>query len=182
MKQCVKGLRWLITGIFLALLLSLLTGCGYRLVGASTDTTPHISVAVPVFRNLTYRAAGEGVFTEAVVQALLRHGVSVRDAATADYIVTGEIVSFTSTGEAFSATDTTVLYRAEAEIAFTIQHRQRQEVVVRERIRRRVDYPAQTLRALQPSVDAAATEALAAQVAQTVLVRLLDLQSRERTP
>jgi outer membrane lipopolysaccharide assembly protein LptE/RlpB len=180
MTQYVKGLRWLVIGVFLALLLPLLTGCGYRQVGV-TAATGHFSAAIPVFRNLTYRPAGEGVFTEAVVQALRRHGVSVQDAATADYVVTGEIVSFTSTGEAFSATDTAVLYKAEVEVEVIIRNRQ-QEVLARERIRRRVDYPAQSVRALQPNVDAAATEALAAQVAQTVLVRLIDLQSSERKP
>jgi diketogulonate reductase-like aldo/keto reductase len=139
-------------------------------------------VAVPVFRNLTYRPAAEAVFTEAVVQACQRHGIVVHDSATAEYVVTGEIVAIANSGEAFSAKDTAVLYKAEAEVALTIRQRERQEVVVRERIRRRLDYPAQTQRALQANVEAAAMEQLADQIAQSILVRLLDLQRGEHTP
>ena len=133
------------------------------------------TVAVPVFRNLTYRAAAEGEFAEAVVQALLRHGVRVRGAEVADYLVSGEIISLADLGEAYSASDKAVLYRAEVEVALTIRNRHTSEIVVQERLRRRISYPAQSQRALQPSVDSAARQELAEQVAQTVLVRLLTI-------
>jgi len=167
--------------LVLALQLPLLAGCGYRLAAAPPALTQPMTAAVPVFRNLTYHAAGEGIFTEAVVQNLLRHGIKIQDPANAEYVIYGEIISFANTGVAYSATDTAVLYKAEVEVEITVKNRQ-QEVKLRERIRRRVENPAQTRRAFQLNVDTAAVEDLAGQVAQTVLLRLLDLQGSERRP
>jgi len=174
-------LRWLLICFTCFLFIFLLASCGYRRVGVPPEPTQNISVAVPVFRNLTYRVAGEGIYTETLVQTLLRHGIKVQNTASAEYIVNGEIITFTNEGVAYSANDTAVLYKAEVEVEITIKNRQ-QELKLRERIRRRVEYPAQTQRAFQYNVDTAATEDLAAQVAQTVLLRLIDLQGGERRP
>ena len=175
MPRSWRPYRHLLASVLLLQALLFTGGCGYHLLGASSEAPPHFSVAVPVFRNLTYRAAAEGEFAEAVVQALLRHGVRVRGAEVADYLVSGEIISLADLGEAYSASDKAVLYRAEVEVALTIRNRHTSEIVVQERLRRRISYPAQSQRALQPSVDSAARQELAEQVAQTVLVRLLTM-------
>jgi Lipopolysaccharide-assembly len=178
MSLPITASRSLLVGIIVLLLFSL-NGCGYRLIGASSEAPQYFTVAVPVFRNLTYIAAGEGDFTEAVVQALQRQGVQTRSVDAADYIVYGEIVVFTSTGSAFSATDMVQLYRTEVEIDITIRKRQNNTIVLRERLKRRAAQPAQTVRALQVSVDEAAKRELARLIAQDLLVRIIELRKNE---
>ena len=175
-------LRWRLRLLAASMLLLLLAGCGYRFIGASSEAPQHFTVAVPIFRNLTYRPGIEGPFTEAVVQSLMRHGVRVGDAASADYLVTADIITLGRASDAYSASDTAVLYKNEVEVDLTIRSREVNEVLVRERVRRRADAPAEVMLAMQAGVDRAAREELASQVAQAVLSRLLTLPPRELRP
>jgi hypothetical protein len=181
MKRILNVRRSLVLGIMVLHTL-LMNGCGYRLIGASPEAPQHFTVAIPVFRNLTYRAAAEGEFTEAIVTSLLHHGVRVRDGATADYIVTGEIVSLVVANAAFSAADKAVLNKAEVVIDLTIRSRQENTILLHERIRRRISYPVQSQLSLQQSVDAAAQQELAEQTAQVVLLRLQTLPHHGTQP
>ena len=183
MEPSKRQRRWRLLAAWLLAVLSiyLLTGCGYRRIGASVEAPQHFTVAVPVLRNLTYRPGIEGPFTEAIVQSLVRQGVRVRDGATADYIVAAEIVSLDRVGDAFSAKDTAVEYKNEVTVDLVIRNRLKGEPLVRERIRRRVAVPAESL-ALQSGVDRAAIEDLASQVGRAVVFHLLALPPEERQP
>ena len=171
--------RLLLAYLLAGLLLPIVAGCGYRLVGASSEAPHLLTVAVPVFRNLTYRPAGEGVFTEELVQALNRHGATVRDTAGADYVIVAEIVSLATKGNAFSAKDLAVLYQLAVDLDVTILKRSENRILHKERVSRRVAYPAQAERAMLASVEDAALADLARQVAEVVSLRFLALSGGE---
>ena len=89
----------------LALLLALLSGCGYALVGRGTVVDPTIKkIAVPLFKDSTGKPGLDQKITQKVVEELLKRGRFdvIPDRIGADAIVEGEILRYDQTPVGFS--------------------------------------------------------------------------------
>lgn len=77
-----------------AVLILLLTGCaGYRL--GSTLSAEYRSVAVPMFRNKTYKPQLEAQVTNGIIKRFQSDGtLRVESAASADVVLTGTIIGY----------------------------------------------------------------------------------------
>jgi outer membrane lipopolysaccharide assembly protein LptE/RlpB len=78
------------------LVMVLLWGCGYQLVGKETHLPPGItSVAIPTFVNRTYQPGIEVPFTQAFLDDFIRDKrIKVVDRAAADSVLEGTIHSY----------------------------------------------------------------------------------------
>jgi hypothetical protein len=79
------------------LLLAVLPGCGYALVGHGMVVDPDIKkIGVPQFRNLTTKAGLEQKITQAVIEELQKRGrfEVVSDAAGVNALVDGELTAY----------------------------------------------------------------------------------------
>ncbi len=80
----------------LIIIIILLIGCGYTLVGTGKSLPTNIkTISVPVFQNNTQRVEIEKIVTSAITNELIRRGVKVIESEeSADAILKGEIASF----------------------------------------------------------------------------------------
>lgn len=91
-------------GLF-ALVLLTLGGCGYALVGRGTTTDPSIKrIGVPQFKDATGKPGLDQRITSKVIEELLKRGrfEVIAEAAGADAVVEGELLSYTATPLGFS--------------------------------------------------------------------------------
>lgn len=99
-----------------------LSGCGYRVAGRSNSLPPTIhTVAVLAFENKTSRYRIEQRLTEATVREFLAKTSFriVRDAANADVVVSGKVLSLEATPLLFDTTTqraTTMLVTVKCEV------------------------------------------------------------------
>ncbi len=82
--------------IVLILVIALVWGCGYHVVGKETHLPPGVtSVAIPTFVNRTYEPGIEVPFTQAFLNDFIRdQRVRVLDKSVADSVLEGTIHSF----------------------------------------------------------------------------------------
>lgn len=81
--------------IYFFLILSVLTGCGYRFAGRGSVPQDIRTIAVPVFLNRTSETGVENILTSALVAEFTRTGrVRVADEAVADAVLKGAITSY----------------------------------------------------------------------------------------
>jgi outer membrane lipopolysaccharide assembly protein LptE/RlpB len=91
--------------VLAAAVLATLAACGYHLRGTGSSLPPSVkTMAIPVFKNLTTRYQLDLKLTRAVINEMVaRSKVSVEaDAAKADAVLEGEVVSFAATPVAFT--------------------------------------------------------------------------------
>ncbi len=80
-------------------------GCGYHLRGSGTFLPPSIrTLSIPVFRNLTTRYELDVKLTRAVIDEMVARAriTIVPDAAKADAVLEGEVLSFNANPVAFN--------------------------------------------------------------------------------
>jgi hypothetical protein len=95
----MRGLRF-----WLPILLAF-QGCGYALMGRGTTTDPSIKkIGVPLFKDATGRPGLDQKITAKVMEELLKRGrfEVIPQAAGADALVEGELLSYTATPLGFS--------------------------------------------------------------------------------
>jgi len=89
----------------MTVILAMTVACGYHLRGTGSSLPPGLrSMAIPVFKNLTTRYQLDLKLTRAVINEMVaRSKVAVEaDAAKADAVLEGEVVSFAATPVAFT--------------------------------------------------------------------------------
>ena len=91
----------------------LVSGCGYALVGTTSNLPEHIKrIGIPAFQNLTSTAELDRIFTDAVMAEFSSRGkyTIVASATGVDAVLTGSIQSVTLTPTAFSSTQQALKY------------------------------------------------------------------------
>jgi hypothetical protein len=91
----------------------LVSGCGYALVGTTSNLPEHIKrIGIPSFQNLTSTAELDRIFTDAVMAEFSSRGkyTIVASATGVDAVLTGSIQSVTLTPTAFSSTQQALKY------------------------------------------------------------------------
>jgi len=98
--------------IFIFFLMIFIYGCGYHVMGRGGDSllSGINSVAVPVFKNDTYRAGVEVIITGAVVDELL-NSVSIADSEVADAAIEGSIKNYKLDPVSYSSREVVREYR-----------------------------------------------------------------------
>ena len=102
----------------------LFAGCGYQARGRETNLAPEIhSIAIPIFANRTDQTGIETDVTQALAAKFIStKQLSVTTRNSADVLLTGAIISFTTTPVAVtSSTQISTEYRATLVVEFTFQ-------------------------------------------------------------
>jgi len=130
-----------------------LFGCGYRLTSDPTLTSPVSgkNIAIPLFVNKSYRANVGAILTGSMVDEFARRtGGKVTPEKSADMVLTGTVLSYSSVPIAYSATDTIKEYRALITIEASLTEKNSQKVVWKGILSWSEDYPAVTNIFAQP--------------------------------
>ncbi len=84
--------------VFLALLVALLTGCGYRLAARKGDAGAGQTIAVPTFANSTSNYRIEQRMSEAIRKEFARNThYKVTSGDTGDLVLRGEVLGYSTT-------------------------------------------------------------------------------------
>ncbi len=122
----------------------LLAGCGYQVRGRETNLAPEIhSLAIPIFANRTDQTGIESDVTEALVAKFIStKQLSVTTRNSADVLLTGTVVSFSTTPVAVTtSTQVSTEYRATLVVEFTFQTLSDGKVLFREVMSEWRNYP-----------------------------------------
>jgi outer membrane lipopolysaccharide assembly protein LptE/RlpB len=115
-----------------ALLLTVLSGCGYHTSGSVRLQSDLQTIAVPVFFNETFEPSLENAVTSAVKQEFLTNGrlQVVNDPGDADLVLKGTVTSFGLTPLAFDPASSVVLeYRVRIRTSVQLEDRRAQKIL-----------------------------------------------------
>jgi outer membrane lipopolysaccharide assembly protein LptE/RlpB len=135
-------LKPLIYGILLGILL--LAGCGYQVRGRETNLPSEIhSLAIPILDNRTDQTGIESDVTQALAAKFIStKQLSVTTRSSADALLTGRILSFSTTTVAVTtSTQVSTEYRATLVVEFTFQTLKDGKVLFREAMSEWRNYP-----------------------------------------
>ncbi|HEX8960732.1 MAG TPA: LptE family protein, partial [Geobacteraceae bacterium] len=134
--------------------LLLLNGCGYHL-SATSGLPPAVagkSLAIPMFTNKSYRANVGATLTESLVDEFARrNGGKVTAEESADLVLMGTVLSYTTSAVSYTALDTVKEYRAVINVEATLIEKRTQNVIWKGTLSWSQDYPANTNFTLQQS-------------------------------
>lgn len=146
-------------------------GCGYSLAPGNSTIPRGQSIDVKMFANRTYQPNIEAMFRSALVNEMVARGDRV-SGELSEFIVSGEIASFTMDTAAYSSIDTARLYRAVAEIQMQLSERKSGKVVWKGSETISQEYPANSDLALQRNANEAAVSAICTKGAQLLLLKM----------
>lgn len=126
----------------LCLLCLTLTGCGYTVVGTSSDTaTTRLALAVPPVTNHSREPGMERYVTSALRQALVRHQAFTLVAASiASHRLQGVVQRVQIDPVAFDARDNAVQYRIEARMRIRLAPRSTERPLIKQEIAAWAEY------------------------------------------
>ncbi len=153
-----------------------LAGCGYHAV--NWDTSPHSGAGktlnIPLFANKTYKPNIEGVLANALIDEFAgRSGLTV-DSSDADLILSGEVLSYSSTAVAYSGSDTVKEYLSAITISATLRKNSNQQVLWKGGLSWTQTFPANTDIALQQNAEDQAIREICRRLAQQLYVTLAE--------
>jgi outer membrane lipopolysaccharide assembly protein LptE/RlpB len=122
----------------------LLAGCGYQVRGRETNLPPGIhSVAIPIFANQTDQTGIEADVTEALAAKFSStKQLSVTTRNSADVLLTGTVISFSTTPVAVAtSTQVSTEYRATIIVEFVFQTVKDGKILFREKMSEWRNYP-----------------------------------------
>ena len=129
----------------LALAASLfLNGCGYHLAGGggTASLIAGKTVAIPMWRNGSYRPNLEAVLTGSLINEFaLRSGGLVVAEEAAELTLTGTILSYVTTAVSYTAADQIREYRATMTVDAVLAERRSQKVLWKGKLVASQDYP-----------------------------------------
>ena len=122
-----------------AIIMLLLTGCGYSLRGT---LPPHIkTVGVPIFTNRTAAPAVEGFITRAVVQAFSTNGrLRVVNPADADAVLDGEVTGYSVAPIAFDSAANVRRLRLTVSLSLVLRDVKRKTILFQQGVTERSDF------------------------------------------
>ena len=123
----------------------LLNGCGYHPTGVQglPAAVAGKKIAVPVFVNRSYRANVGAILAESLTdETARRSGGLVVSEESADLVLSGTVLSYTTSAVSYSAADTVKEYRAVITIEAILAERVSHAVVWKGTLSWSQDYPA----------------------------------------
>jgi len=157
--------------ILSVMVLGMISGCGYSLVGREIGLIGGRKIAVSMFANRTYQPGLEGKLRLALVNELAAGG-NKGEAPDADLVITGEIDSLLLETAAFSAADKAMLYRAVMTVHIQLAENKSGKVIWKSSETVRQEYPSSADLALQRNARDAALSSLCEKTARTVINRM----------
>lgn len=165
-------LKWL-GGALLAL--SLLSGCGYHVVGSRGPLVADRGVNVILFANKSYRAGLEGVLARNLIDELaLRSGGQVLPADQAQLELTGTITSYTTTPVSYTALDTIKEYRAVITAQVILREQQTKKVLWKGDLTEDQTFPVNANIALQQNAEEVAAARICRLLSQDIWRKLTE--------
>jgi outer membrane lipopolysaccharide assembly protein LptE/RlpB len=157
--------------ILSAIVLGMISGCGYSLAGRESGLIKERTIAVSMFDNRTYQPGIEGKLRLALVNELAAGGNKV-EASNPDLVITGEIESLSLETAAFSAADKAMLYRAVMTVRMQLAEKKSGKVIWKSSETLSQEYPSSADLALQRNARDAALSSLCEKMARTVINRM----------
>jgi outer membrane lipopolysaccharide assembly protein LptE/RlpB len=159
----------------------LLSGCGYHLT--SEAQTPSLTagrtIAIPMWRNKSYRMNLENVMTGCLVDEFaLRNGGKVVSEDAADLLLTGTIVSYTEAAVTYSSADLVSEYRMTMTVDAVLSEKSSKKVLWKGTLEASQDYPAlsnpnvSNRMALQQNSEDAALLEISRKIAQKLFQKM----------
>lgn len=142
-----------LSSIFLLAFL-FLNGCGYHLTGIQglPAAVAGKRIAIPVFANKSYRANVGAILTGSLVdETARRSGGMVTSEESADLVLSGSVLTYTTSAVSYTALDTVKEYRAAMTVEATLTERESRKVAWKGTLSWSQDYPANTNFAVQQS-------------------------------
>jgi hypothetical protein len=165
----VKRLR---TAFLFAILLLMLSGCGYSRAGRSTPLLQGRSLHLAMFANRTYQPNIEAEFRKALMNELAVRGENIRPETGAELIIGGELESAPLATTAYSATDTAMMYSFTLTATLQVTERQSGKVVWKSVETAKQEYPATADLGLQRNNREAAIIALCNRMAKIIVQKM----------
>ena len=160
------------------LLVVLLAGCGYHTPETSENWAGGEAriVYVQLFVNQTSEPYLENYLTDAMVAELSRSRVFrlTEDPDLAEVIIAGEVKNFDSSSLSYGSSDRITSYRATMTVAAHLMRKQTGEVLWRQNLQRREDYPATLDKNLQLEGERVAARQISQRLAEDLYASLLN--------
>lgn len=167
-------MKKLITHLFCAILFLSLAGCGYHAV--DWNSSPYSGAGkrmnIALFGNRTFKPNLEGVVTNALVDEFAKKARLTLDSGNPDLILSGEVLSYTSTASAYSAADTVKEYMAYMKIGAVLTRNSNKEVLWKGELDWNQSFPASQNIALQQNAEDAAIVEISRKLARELFVVL----------
>ncbi|HXC93391.1 MAG TPA: LPS assembly lipoprotein LptE [Geobacteraceae bacterium] len=157
--------------ILSAIVLGMISGCGYTLAGRESGLIREHKISVSMFANRSYQPGIEGKLRLALVSELAAGGNQV-EASDTDFVITGEIESLLLEAAAFSAADKAMLYRAVMTVNMQLAEKANGKVIWKSSETVRQEYPSSADLALQRNARDAALSSLCEKMARIVVNRM----------
>jgi PBP1b-binding outer membrane lipoprotein LpoB len=157
--------------ILLTTLAVLFQGCGYTLAARNTVIPADQSVDVRMFTNRTFQPDIEAEFRQTLVNELLSRGEKIRG-NSADFVISGEIVSLSNQTTAFSAVDQAMFYTLVLQIQGVLTERRSGKVVWKGAETVSQGYPVNADLGLQRNAHSAAVSEACAKAARLLVVKM----------
>jgi len=164
----VRGLSIIILS---AMVMGMISGCGYSLAGRESGLIRERKISVSMFANRSYQPGIEGKLRLTLVNELAAGGNKV-EASDADLVITGEIESLLLEAAAFSSADKAMLYRAVMTVQIRLAENKSGKVIWKSSETVRQEYPSSANLALQRNARDAALSSLCEEMARTVVNRM----------
>lgn len=149
----------------------MLYGCGYSNVVKDSVIPADRSLYVAMFTNRTYQPNVEAELRQAFVSTLVSRGGKI-DGELSDYTLSGEILSLSTGGTAFSGHDTVMYYTLVMTVQATLVERKSNKVIWKGEEVIRQGYPANTDLAFMRNAHDAAVSAACANAAKLLVARM----------
>jgi outer membrane lipopolysaccharide assembly protein LptE/RlpB len=172
-SRSTTGFRTGLTLICVALVLTLLSGCGYRLTGSTeTRLAPGQSLWVSFIRNETTSPTAQAVIRRALLEEChaMRGLAPAANEGDADLHVGGSLRSYATKAISYTSIDQVREYRLDIEVELELRRKGGAAPLWKGTLRSSQDFPANnTNLALQRSAEEAALEAASRILAQKFL-------------
>ena len=149
----------------------LLTGCGYHPTGAPgfPNAMTGKKVVIPIFANKSYRANVGAILTGSLVDEFARQsGGKVTAEGNADLVLTGAVMTYSTSPVSFTAADTVKEYRAVMTVESALTEKNGGKVIWKGMVSWGQDYPANSDVALQQNAEAAAIKEICRNLSQQI--------------
>jgi outer membrane lipopolysaccharide assembly protein LptE/RlpB len=151
------------------LVLSLLSGCGYRYVITKGPVSEANGVNVVMFANKSYRPGVEAVLARDLVDELaLRTGGNVLSGDEAQLELTGAILSYGSTAISYTSLDAIREYKLSIKVDAALQDRQTRKVLWKGVLTEEQSYPVNANLALQLNSEEAAAAKICRRLSEDI--------------
>ncbi len=171
----VLPLRRQLTAVFLLILFTCLSGCGYHSV--SWDDSKYRddgkTVNIQIFKNKSYKPNLEGVLANAVIDEFARRrGVKV-ESSDGDLTLSGDVTSYGYAAVGYSRSDVIKEYSASMSVSATLRKTSTQKVLWKGDLSWSQTFPANNNIALMQNAEDAAIQEICRHLAQQIYLRIV---------